>query len=264
MGAGESLTQTWRLILDEAHDAAWNMAADAAIYEAVVLGLVPPTLRLYRWLEPSVSVGRFQSVEKGIDTDACAALGVALVRRPTGGRGILHGGDQTLSVSVPLRNLGSAGENILRSYQWLSEGLVNALGNLGFPAHFGQCERRHQTGGDCFALRTEADLLLETGEKIIGSAQFRGEGVLLQQSSLCYQPCPVMPHQVFHGTASHPTYSLATLEEEALHAALITGCGDAYGVRWQASGLSAWEEERTMILQERYLLPMERITHHSG
>lgn len=263
MGAGESLTQTWRLILDEAHDAAWNMAVDAAIYEAVVLGLVPPTLRLYRWLEPSVSVGRFQSVEKGIDTAACAALGVALVLRPTGGRGILHGGDQTLSVSVPLRNLGSVGDNILRSYQWLSAGLVNALGSLGFPAHFGQCERRRQTGGDCFALRTEADLLLETGEKIVGSAQFRGEGVLLQQSSLCHEPCPVRPDQVFRGTVSQPTYPLATLAEEPLQAALIAGCGDAYGVRWQSSGLSAWEEERTMILQKQCLLHRERMTHSS-
>src|SRR5438874_167311 len=106
----------WRLFIDREQPARWNMAADEAILDAVGLSIAPPTLRLYRWESPALSVGRFQDIEKDIDRAACKALNLEIVRRPTGGRGILHGGDLTCSVVIPAAELGSDGASVIRSY----------------------------------------------------------------------------------------------------------------------------------------------------
>src|SRR5947208_2539412 len=93
--------RTWRIVEDGLGEAVWNMARDEAILNAVVADAAPPTLRLYRWKQPSVSLGRFQSVERTLHGETCRALGIPLVRRITGGRGILHGDDLTVSIICP-------------------------------------------------------------------------------------------------------------------------------------------------------------------
>src|SRR5436190_13594315 len=86
--------------------AAWNMAVDEALLESVMTNAAPPTLRLYSWESAAVSVGRFQSIARTLRQEECAARGVPLVRRITGGRGILHGDDLTISVAAPIEAVG--------------------------------------------------------------------------------------------------------------------------------------------------------------
>lgn len=244
--------RTWRLLYCGASQLAWNMAADEAILDAVCEGLAPPTLRLYRWAEPAVSVGRFQNIQRDLDVASCAAHGIPLVRRPTGGRAILHGSDQTLSIVVPVSALRGAGRSVAASYLLLSQGIVAALRGFGIHVAVGPAERRRARAGDCFAVRTQADLVTEAGDKIVGSAQLRRHCVLLQQSSLRHRPPEVDPASVFVGPVSAQIYPLRDVAEEDLVAALADGFRGALGVRPMEGVLSQWECERAGFLISRY------------
>src|SRR5262245_55330813 len=169
------LHKKWRWIESGEGSPAWNMALDEAILDAVIEGISPPTIRLYRWERPAISVGKFQHVCRGLNVDACAALGVPVVRRLTGGRAVLHGSDQTFSLMVPSNFLGEHARSVVASYRWLSQGFVAALRSLRLFGSMGECERRTERNGDCFAARSQADVLTAGGEKLVGSAQCRSE-----------------------------------------------------------------------------------------
>ena len=83
----------WRLLLDEAADGAWNMAADEAMLLSHAAGKSGPTLRFYAWSPAAVSLGYFQHADAEIDRAACANRGIDVVRRLTGGRAVLHGAE---------------------------------------------------------------------------------------------------------------------------------------------------------------------------
>ncbi|HPS79927.1 MAG TPA: hypothetical protein PLS53_17350, partial [Thermoanaerobaculaceae bacterium] len=91
----------WRLIVDGAQRGAWNMAVDEALVEAVDRGDSPPVLRFYRWEPACLSLG-FAQPFGAADAEFCAANGVDLVRRPTGGRAVLHHLEQTYCVLARL------------------------------------------------------------------------------------------------------------------------------------------------------------------
>jgi len=96
LGAGERrMHELYRFIDTQVQDASMNMAIDEAVHTNHLRGVVPPTLRVFRWEQPSISLGRFQSVEREIESERCQQLGVALVRRPTGGRRAHAGGVAT-------------------------------------------------------------------------------------------------------------------------------------------------------------------------
>src|SRR5450759_94001 len=92
--------QTYRFVNTGIQDAALNMALDEAILLHHIRGAVPPTLRVFRWSQPAISLGRFQSVEREIADELCQQRGVALVRRPTGGRAVYHRNEFTYSLSL--------------------------------------------------------------------------------------------------------------------------------------------------------------------
>ena len=112
---------TWRLIVDGEADGATNMALDEAILMDVVAGNSPPTLRFYAWSPPCLSLGRNQPLGD-VDLVSCHAAGVDVVRRPTGGRAILHTDELTYSVSL-LQTDPLAAWGVLESYRRLSDGL---------------------------------------------------------------------------------------------------------------------------------------------
>ncbi len=123
----------WRLIIDEQpRSGAANMALDQAIAEACAAGDVPPTLRFYRWQPPAVSLGRHQTLEE-IDLDATVARGYDIVRRPTGGRAILHTDELTYAVAAPATEPRVEG-SIMDAYLRLSNALLTGLRRLGLEA----------------------------------------------------------------------------------------------------------------------------------
>ncbi|HEX9617401.1 MAG TPA: hypothetical protein VGA03_08280, partial [Anaerolineales bacterium] len=109
----------WRLIHTPPAPGAWNMAVDEAILEAVGRGQADPTLRLYAWSPPCLSLGYAQP-SSDVDLPQLHALGWDLVRRPTGGRAILHTDELTYAVIAPLSEPRLAG-SVLESYQSLSQ-----------------------------------------------------------------------------------------------------------------------------------------------
>ena len=120
---------TWRLLRSTPADGATNMAVDEAILRMVAAGQVPPTLRFYAWEPACLSLGRAQPLADA-DLEALQAAGFDLVRRPTGGRGILHADELTYSVIAPQVEPRVAG-GIMESYRRLSAGLMRGLEWLG-------------------------------------------------------------------------------------------------------------------------------------
>ena len=120
---------TWRLILDPPAPGAWNMAVDEAILNAATQGNVPPTLRLYAWNPACLSLGYAQPISD-VDEKRLEEFGWDMVRRPTGGRAILHTDELTYSVCGPEHEPVLSGD-ILSSYQRLSAAILAALEHIG-------------------------------------------------------------------------------------------------------------------------------------
>ena len=227
--------RAWRLVVDDERDPYWNMGADSAILEAVIRGDSPPTLRLYGWRCPAVTIGRFQDAERGIDLDFCRSHDIPIVRRPTGGRGIVHGGDLTVSLILPETELGNNGSSVAASYRELTNGFMSALNRLGFSSALGACEKSAGALGDCFATRTAADLIdTATGDKLIGSAQRRKDGVLLQQSSIRHRRPAVDPSCVFRGTVAQTGFPMESITVAELRQAIAGAFGETLGVELTA------------------------------
>ena len=121
----------WRLLLDGALNGAWNMATDEAILRFVAAGRSPATLRIYAWHPRCLSLGRGQPSDD-VSRQACVSGGVDWIRRPTGGRAILHGSDLTYSICLAVEDPRAAG-GITESYRRLSEGLAEGFRLLGIP-----------------------------------------------------------------------------------------------------------------------------------
>ncbi len=153
------------------------MAADQALLASVEAG-VAPALRLYRWTPPALSLGRFQP-DDDVDAPACARLGVEVVRRPTGGNGLLHGGDLTYAVAMP-RPAGAAG-GVDAVYGLLAGALIAGLAGLGVDAAIARHEGA--AGPVCFAAQRGADLRVGD-RKLCGSAQVRQGDAVLQHGSI--------------------------------------------------------------------------------
>jgi lipoate-protein ligase A len=176
---------TWRLLKTGSHDGATNMAIDEAILMGVAAGISPPTLRFYGWEPPCVSIGYAQRLEDEIDLEACHRLGYSWVRRPTGGRAILHVDELTYSVVAPLQEPRVAGD-ILTSYRRLSTGLIAGLSALGCDAVQADPEADRpdaDLSAACFDVPSPYEVMAR-GRKLIGSAQARRRRTVLQHGTL--------------------------------------------------------------------------------
>jgi lipoate-protein ligase A len=174
---------TWRMIRHAPASGAWNMAADEAILEAAASGAALPTLRLYAWDPPCLSLGYAQPLQD-VDLEALARYGWDLVRRPTGGRAILHTDELTYSVTGPADEPRLAG-GVLESYQALSQALLQTLHFIGIPAE--AHEKSAATNGAanpvCFEVPSNYEITVQ-GKKLIGSAQARRNEGVLQHGTL--------------------------------------------------------------------------------
>jgi lipoate-protein ligase A len=175
------MANAYRFLDTGAQDAALNMAIDEAVLLCHLQGQVPPTLRVFSWTQPSISLGRFQQVEREINLSRCQQQAVALVRRPTGGRAVYHRDEFTYSfVSSKAWGIPAG---VVAAYAYLAQGLIAALDRLGVHAELSEGRASKQPSAACFASSTQADLT-SGGLKLIGSAQVWKEEALLQQGSL--------------------------------------------------------------------------------
>ncbi len=160
-----------------------NMAIDEAISRAVQSGLVRPTLRFFGWMPACLSLGQAQ-LGADVDREACCANGVDVVRRPTGGRAILHTDELTYSVIAPDDEPRVVG-TIVESYRRLSEGLLTGLMLIGVPTRQAERPDNHDRdqGPVCFEVPSNYEIVFD-GKKLVGSAQMRKAGVVLQHGTL--------------------------------------------------------------------------------
>ena len=171
----------WRLIYDNPAVGAWNMAVDEAIMEAVGLGQSPPTLRLYAWNPPCLSLGYGQHYTD-VDFTRIADFGWDVVRRPTGGRAILHTDELTYSLSLPAEDQLAAG-TIVESYQRISLALLAGLSYLDAAPRADQRAEHIEVGPVCFETPSHYEITVQ-GRKLVGSAQMRRKNAVLQHGSM--------------------------------------------------------------------------------
>jgi lipoate-protein ligase A len=188
----------WRLIKDSYHTGFMNMAIDEAIMIAHREGLVPPTIRFYQWSPPTVSLGYFQDLKKEINIDVCKNLGIDIVRRPTGGKAVLHDKELTYSFIIK-ENHPLVNGSILETYKKISGGIIRGLSYLGINAELVPLREKLKStpsGNEakseiphsdiksiCFSVPSQYEVQVK-GKKIVGSAQVRKREIVLQHGSL--------------------------------------------------------------------------------
>lgn len=177
----------WRLIDKGLFTASYNMALDEAIATIIRKGGLPPALRLYGWDRPSLSLGCFQRISD-VNIDYCGAKDIPIVRRPTGGRAILHGDELTYSFSARIMGRDPFSKGLLDSYKKIGEAFHLAFRKIGVATETkAEREKGRVLAGSplCFQTSSYGEILIGN-KKIVGSAQKRWDDGLLQQGSIPY------------------------------------------------------------------------------
>ena len=252
------MARTWRLLVTEPLDGATNMAVDEVLLRTRIQGAGAPTVRFYGWRPATVSLGYAQSLDGTIDRARCHALGIGLVRRPTGGSAILHEPPErevTYSVVAGEGDFPGAAD-VLETYRVLGEGLASGLGRLGVAAELAPLVRGRSAGSPAFCFsRAGAYEIAVGGRKLAGSAQRRQRGCFLQHGSVLLDADPARIRAVFPHEPD-PTAGMTTLADllgsspgfDAVVDALIAGLGEALGVPLVPGGLSPEDTARVEAL----------------
>jgi lipoate-protein ligase A len=261
----------WRLIRFQRFDAVRNMAADDALAESVLAGLAPPTLRFYGWSAPAVTIGAFQKIEE-VDLDECKRLGVSVVRRPTGGRAILHHPDE-LTYSFSSRfsysgfPTGSASnesgvfsESVLDNYKAINTAFYIAFKNLGIDVTISErrLKRPEIPAGNplCFASTSYSELSVG-GRKLAGSAQKKYKDGFLQQGSIPFIASDDLSKIIFKGIGDgHDTCTVhqaaPNVGIEDLTKAITAAFEERFGVTMTEGGFTVSEVLKTNERLEKY------------
>jgi lipoyl(octanoyl) transferase len=260
------MTHVFRLLIDGFHDGATNMARDEAISHAVSAGEQPPTLRFYGWMPAAISMGASQRIAT-VDRARCAADGVGVVRRSTGGLAILHTDEFTYSIALPPGHALAEGD-VLTSYRRISEAIMAALTRLGVrDVQANRVAKEDKAQGPvCFEAPSDYEVVGMTPrglKKLVGSAQWRRVDGVLQHGSLplsgdIARVCGYLvgapePERVREraGTLSEALDRPATWDETA--AAWRAAFAATLGLTFSDGELSAAEQARVeQLLAEKY------------
>ncbi len=175
----------WRIMVSGKLKPNENMAIDEAILNGVIAGTSDPTIRFYDWDPPTASLGYHQQFEKEVDFNQLNSFGWGIVKRPTGGRLVLHIDEVTYAVIGPME--GYLAGNLTQSYSSISLALAEGLRLLDVEVEFekGSLSTHHQreANNPCFTSSSRYELKYE-GKKMVGSAQVRRQNALLQHGSI--------------------------------------------------------------------------------
>ncbi len=247
----------WRILPFGKAGAVENMAVDEAVFRENIRQKALPTLRFYGWRNPALSIGYFQDYAKEVDREACRKFGVEIIRRPTGGKAVLHEQELTYAV-IADADSDLFSPDILKTYRVISGCIAEGLAKVGIPAEM-KADERHSPDGTlraaCFSVPSRYELLVG-GRKICGSAQMRSHGVFLQHGSLlmAFDPlrtCAVMlPHRNMDQDADLLRNAVTSVGEQAgpavgeetLCRALREGFERLLGIRLREGSLTPTEE----------------------
>jgi len=262
-------TNSWRLIINAPAEGAWNMAVDEAILESTAAFQQPTTLRLYAWDPACLSLGQAQTVSD-VDLVRLKAHGWQLVRRPTGGKAILHVDELTYCICASKHDPHVQG-SVLESYRHLSQGLMRAMQVIGLQVHsepHKSASERNTAKPICFEVPSDYEITL-SGKKIIGSAQARKKDGVLQHGAIpLYGDITRITQVLSYPTQDERMHAAAFMKEraaaldtfitnkitwKAMAHAFLCGFEDALGVKMVIGRLSDGERERAkQLLEEKY------------
>lgn len=258
--------KAWRLILDQKNDGYYNMAVDEAMLSSYRL-LKTPTLRVYGWKEPFVSLGYNQDPQKVLNPQE----GIPFVRRITGGSAILHGQELTYSLICSLEDLNLSG-GVKESYRTICSFLKYFYKQLGLEAYFAKDlvlsgqkipKKLGEYKNSCFSAWQHCDLLIG-GKKIGGNAQRRKKNIIFQHGSIPQEMDPVYIGKIIKG--SNDLKERATSLKQALGksldfhflSSLLSGSFESiFRVKFSREILSPLEREKTaFFLEKKYRTKM--------
>ena len=257
------MTTPFRLLVTEPLDGALNMALDEALLLGRLAGTAPPTLRFFSWQPAAISLGYGQALDHRIDFEAAAALGIGLVRRPTGGSAILHEGPELeLTYSVTARTGDFEGaDDLLETYRWIGAALAAGINRVGAPVEMVPVQPSDPAAMPTFCFARTGSYELEVGGlKVVGSAQRRQGAGFLQHGAVMLGAAPERLRRVFP-TEGDPLAGMTTLEAvlgrrpsfvETM-TALAEGFRAVHGLEVTAGGLAAEELELAeSLVREKY------------
>lgn len=167
----------------------FNMALDEALLDWHSNGEIPPIIRFYEWNPATLSIGYFQQAIRDINIEEVKRQQLGFVRRPTGGRAVLHDKELTYSIIVT-ESYPNMPQTVTEAYRVLSEGLLLGFQNLGLDAYFSvpdteekRADLKQPKSAVCFDAPSWYELVVE-GKKVAGSAQTRQKGVILQHGAI--------------------------------------------------------------------------------
>ena len=206
-------TKIWRLIETASLDGPGNMAVD----EAILLSFDPkrsaPVLRLYDWVTPAISFGRYQRPQEALDLERCAARGVPAIRRVTGGGIIYHAEELTYSIVCAPCHIPQA-SSVKESFRILTGFLCRFYARLGLDPSYA-VERQGERAPFCFAGRESYDILVN-GRKIGGNAQRRLRRVIFQHGSIPLSNCLPFAVPFLRDEPTGLEQSVTSLAEEGI------------------------------------------------
>jgi lipoyl(octanoyl) transferase len=257
------MIEEWRLIDSGPADAFCNMALDEAIATEARKGTVPPTLRLYGWDKPSLTIGSFQKFS-GLNIEYCLSANIPVVRRPTGGRAILHGDELTYSFSAGTVS-GLFSHGLLDSYKKISSAFTLAFKKIGITAEPKPDQEKGRVlsrSPHCFQSISFGEILLDD-KKLMGSAQKRWIDGLLQQGSIPYSSDEEKIVLIFGAGAASLRNRMIPLkkiqsafDEIEFKKAIFTSFEEYFGIRLLLSAPTEEEYLRASELRDRkYLQP---------
>ncbi|NET11100.1 MAG: lipoate--protein ligase family protein [Merismopedia sp. SIO2A8] len=284
--------QPWRVLPLITTSGAMQMAIDTWLLEQHRRGYGPSSLRFYAWSPVALSLGyhqyRYPDTWHQLEWNGCP---VDLVRRPSGGRAVLHQGDLTYAIVTSEKEiLGIKGDRrqpgeSQRSYVYrtLCQFLIDGMQSLGIDLHYGHAGRGYIHNPNCFGTATTADLILSDGTKLIGSAQLKRGNSILQHGSIRIHPDSGLFQEVFGlgpGTAEAETgenvgaegteetedvsqnlkSSLQNCSIETIISALTTAADQCFGIDGTVQPLSPQEWDTILTQSQKWHIP----NHHSS
>jgi lipoate-protein ligase A len=253
----------WRLLDTGALPGNLNMAIDQALLGLHANGKSPPTLRFYQWTPPAISLGYCQKNHQ-LDMAACQRLGIEVVRRPSGGRAVLHLGDLTYAlIAGTADGMPSA---VTAAYRLICDGLLQGFHRLGIEARLGRGVMKPPQHEICF-LRGTLGSIMYRDRKFIGSAQTWHASSMLQHGSIILMPQIEALMSLWPGSADSPAELRAKLEERItslqeilgrlpelaeVKGAMCEGIAGALGIRFDPGELTPeeWTLAKDMANQE--------------
>ncbi len=236
------MTKIWRLIPPIEASGITQMAIDEWLLDQHRLHNGLPCLRFYTWKPAAISLGYHQQhYPNHWNYLEWQGHSLDIVRRPTGGRAVLHQGDLTYSLIVS----GYSGRR-RDIYSHLCRFLIEGWQQLGVSLYLGTDKHSYQRSTDCFSTATAADLVIDSGYKVIGSAQLYRDGCILQHGSIRLMPNPDLVKKVF-GTAITPP-PWFNFQSPVVAEALTAAAQDVFKITFEIAAISPVELEQAASL----------------